>query len=62
MTLSRRLFLGLCIAVSVPGFAIAADQQGVSTGEIVLGTHQDLSGPVTALGTSLRDGLTLAAD
>jgi branched-chain amino acid transport system substrate-binding protein len=62
MILSRRLFFALCLAVLVPGSAIAADQQGVSTNEIVLGTHQDLSGPVTALGTSLRDGLLLAAD
>jgi ABC-type branched-subunit amino acid transport system substrate-binding protein len=62
MTLSRRLIVALCLALLAPSSAIAADQQGVSANEIVLGTHQDLSGPVTALGSSLRDGLILAVD
>lgn len=39
-----------------------AQTQGVTDNEIVLGTHQDLSGPVAALGVSLRDGLLLAAE
>jgi branched-chain amino acid transport system substrate-binding protein len=36
--------------------------QGVSDTEILLGSHQDLSGPVAALGSPLRDGMLLAVD
>lgn len=36
--------------------------QGISDTEILLGSHQDLSGPVAALGSPLRDGMLLAVD
>jgi len=36
--------------------------RGVSEKEIVLGSHQDLSGPVASLGAPFRDGMLLAAD
>ena len=44
------------------GAARAQGTQGVSDTEIVIGTHQDLSGPVAALGGPLRDGMLLAVD
>ncbi len=49
-------------ALVIPGLAFAQGVQGVTDKEIVLGSHQDLSGPVNALGTALRDGLVLAAE
>ena len=36
--------------------------QGITDSEILLGTHQDLTGPVQALGSYLRDGMQLAVD
>ncbi len=48
-------------ALGAPG-ARAQAVQGVSEKEIVLGSHQDLSGPVASLGTALRDGLVLATE
>ncbi|WP_158597979.1 ABC transporter substrate-binding protein [Noviherbaspirillum saxi] len=42
--------------------AQAQSVQGVTNTEIVLGTHQDLSGPVSSIGSHLRDGLQLAVD
>lgn len=49
--------LGLGAAVPAP-----AQTQGVSSTEIVLGTIQDLSGPVAAYGKQLRNGLQMRAD
>lgn len=64
MPLSRRTLIGLLPALPfvMPRPAAAGEAQGVSATEIVVGTHQDLSGPVAALGTALRDGLVLAAE
>lgn len=42
------------------GLALAA--QGVSRDEIVLGTIQDLSGPIALLGVPIRDGMQLRFD
>lgn len=47
-------------AIAPPGLAQAT--QGVTDTEIVIGTHQDLSGPVAALGGPLRDGMVLAVE
>ena len=61
-----RIGKGLCAAAlaALAGLAspAQAQPQGVSDAEIVIGTHQDLSGPVSALGTYLRDGMQLAVD
>src|SRR5690606_31540553 len=48
------------VAASAPVLAQAT--QGVTDTEIVIGTHQDLSGPVAALGGPLRDGMLLAVE
>jgi branched-chain amino acid transport system substrate-binding protein len=42
--------------------AALAQTQGVSASEIVLGTIQDLSGPVAAYGKQARNGLQMRAD
>jgi len=55
--------LTLASTTLAPWTAARADRTtGISDGEILLGTHQDLSGPIVALGTFIRDGLNLAAD
>ncbi|MDP2124754.1 MAG: ABC transporter substrate-binding protein [Parvibaculum sp.] len=55
------LAAGLLLAApaATPAFA---DAQGVSPTEIVLGTHQDLSGPLTSWGVPVRNGLLMAFD
>ncbi|GGC47440.1 ABC transporter substrate-binding protein [Chelatococcus reniformis] len=57
------------LAIVVAGAACAAQPaaaqfktQGVTDTEIVLGTHQDLSGPIKAWGVPAANGLKLAAD
>ena len=36
--------------------------QGISPTEIVIGTHQDLSGPIKAWGVPVLNGMKLAVD
>ncbi len=40
----------------------AASPQGVTDTEIVIGTHQDLSGPIAVWGVPVRNGMQMAAD
>jgi branched-chain amino acid transport system substrate-binding protein len=42
--------------------AIAAEQMGVSKNEIVVGTIQDLSGPLAGFGKALRFGMQMRVD
>jgi ABC-type branched-subunit amino acid transport system substrate-binding protein len=56
-----RRFLALLLALCVAGPA-AAQTQGVGDDEIVLGTHQDLSGPLKLWGTPVRNGMQMAVD
>ena len=35
--------------------------QGISAGEIVLGTHQDLSGPIKVWGVPVSNGMKMAS-
>ena len=42
--------------------AAGAQTQGVSKSEIVVGSIQDLSGPIAALGTHFRNGLQMRFD
>jgi branched-chain amino acid transport system substrate-binding protein len=48
----------LALAASVP----PAEQQGVSKTEIVLGSIQDLSGPLAGFGKQVRMGMQLRVD
>ncbi|MCB2037646.1 MAG: ABC transporter substrate-binding protein [Ottowia sp.] len=49
-------------ALALTAGAAFAEQQGVSKDEIVLGTIQDLSGPLAGFGKQIRLGMTLRAD
>lgn len=51
--------LGLTMVTATSALA---DQQGVSDDEVVIGTHQDLSGPITFWGVPVRNGMVMAAE
>ena len=48
------------LAIAVP--AAAAEQQGVGKNEIVIGSIQDLSGPIAGFGKQVRLGMMLRVD
>ncbi len=60
----RASLLGAAIALATtPSFAqTKTTNQGISATEIVVGTHQDLSGPLKTAGVPIANGLKLAAD
>ncbi|HYD62152.1 MAG TPA: ABC transporter substrate-binding protein [Noviherbaspirillum sp.] len=67
MNFTWKAYLGKAMVALVAAGALlpiaqAQSVQGVTNTEIVLGTHQDLSGPISSIGSYLRDGLQLAAD
>ena len=61
MNLMRRTTLAVGILAVSAGLA-HAQQQGVSKTEIVVGTIQDLSGPLAAFGKQTRNGMQLRVD
>ena len=63
--LSRRRAASVSMAALLLGastFAVAQPTQGVTKDEIVIGTIQDLSGPVAAYGKAARNGIQLRVD
>lgn len=61
----RMLVVGSAVSVLMAGLPAWAGQsrtQGVTDDMILLGSHQDLSGPVASLGGPLREGMQLAVD
>ncbi len=52
----------LTAALALVGGAALAQTQGVTKDEILIGTLQDLSGPIAAFGKSARNGMQLRAD
>jgi ABC-type branched-subunit amino acid transport system substrate-binding protein len=50
------------LLVTLAPLAVAAQTQGISKDEIVVGTIQDLSGPLAALGTHFRNSLQMRFD
>ncbi len=55
--------IALVLAASLAAVpALAAEQQGVSKNEIVIGTIQDLSGPLAGYGKQSRSGMQLRID
>jgi branched-chain amino acid transport system substrate-binding protein len=50
------------LVLGLAGASALGQTQGVSNGEIVLGTIQDLSGPVAAYGKQARNGLQMRGD
>ncbi len=58
-----KLVAGLAMSVAVFAAGPAWSQtQGVTDKEIVIGTHQPLSGPVAAWGTQVTNGMRMRAD
>ncbi|MEI8155813.1 MAG: ABC transporter substrate-binding protein [Burkholderiales bacterium] len=54
--------LALAVLALTATISIAAEQQGVTKAEILVGSIQDLSGPLAGYGKQLRNGLQLRAD
>lgn len=62
MTKSSKLWIrGVGVAVALLASAAIA-QQGVTQKEIVIGSIQDLSGPIAVIGKQARDGLMMRVD
>ena len=61
MNIITRITASLLTAACAASFAFA-QSQGVSKTEIVIGTIQDLSGPVAAYGKQTRNGLQMRVD
>lgn len=57
-----RLKLVAAAALSAAAFSAAAQSPGITKTEIVVGTIQDLSGPIAAFGKQSRNGLVMRAD
>jgi branched-chain amino acid transport system substrate-binding protein len=57
-----RALIGSCCAMLCVTIAHAQQVQGVTKNEIVVGTIQDLSGPIAAFGKQARNGLQMRAD
>ena len=62
MKLSRVFAMTLGAAVAGLAGQALAEVQGVSDDEIVLGSHQDLSGPINFFGVPMKNGLEMAAE
>ena len=63
MKLIQRTSLALAIVAMSAGLAHAADgAPGISKDEILIGTIQDLSGPIAAFGKQSRNGMQLRVD
>ena len=56
------LSLVATLLAALAGTAFAAEQQGVSKTEIVIGSIQDLSGPLAGFGKQIRNGMLLRVD
>ncbi len=54
--------LALAVLALTATVSIAAEQQGITKTEILVGSIQDLSGPLAGYGKQLRNGLQLRAD
>ena len=60
--MTKSLFSALAAALALAGGAASAEQQGVSKSEIVVGSIQDLSGPIAGFGKQVRLGMMLRVD
>jgi len=58
----RRLLTVLAGSLALAGGAALAQSQGVSKNEILVGSIQDLSGPLAAFGKAVRQGMMLRAE
>ena len=60
--MNRHVMAAAAASLALAGGAALAQQQGVSKNEIVLGSIQDLSGPLAGFGKQLRLGMMLRVD
>jgi branched-chain amino acid transport system substrate-binding protein len=60
--MKRLLAAAAAVLAAVAAPALAAEQQGVTKNEIVVGSIQDLSGPIAGFGKQLRQGMLLRTD
>ncbi len=58
----RRLAASLLATTALIGAGARAQDQGVTREEVVIGSIQDLSGPIAALGVHFRNGLEMRVD
>jgi len=61
-SLMKRIVTVTAALVLAIGSALAAEQQGVAKDEIVVGSIQDLSGPLAGFGKQVRQGMLLRVD
>ena len=62
MKLKTLLTHASVVTLALGATLASAQQQGVSKDEIVIGTIQDLSGPIAGFGKQIRSGMQLAVD
>ena len=63
MKLQRRQFTALASTIlAAPGLALAQSSPGVSRSEIVIGSIQDLSGPLVSFGKPVRDAMLMRVE
>ena len=55
------VIFALVTSLAVIGSA-TADTQGISDNEVIIGTHQDLSGPIAFWGVPVRNGMIMATE
>jgi branched-chain amino acid transport system substrate-binding protein len=58
----KRILVAALAAAGLVAGSAAAQTQGVTKNEIVLGSIQDLSGPIAGYGKAIRNGLQMRAD
>ena len=59
---TKVLVLGMALAITLAGVALAQTDRGVSKTEIVLGMHTDLSGPAATYGVSSSNSVKMRFD
>ena len=60
--MKKRVAIGTGLAIALSMSLPLQAQQGVSTDQIVIGSLQDLSGPIAGFGKQLKNGLQMKAD
>lgn len=61
--LSSRFVVGLFVVIAALGLAVSgwAAEEGITDTEILIGSHQDLSGPIAAWGIQVKNGMDMRA-
>ncbi len=60
--MKKAIMVGMVtLAMTLGLYGISMAEVGVTDEEIVIGSHQDLSGPIAAWGTQVKNGLEMRA-